>query len=182
VVPTNVLWANRSPRVTGVRVIAATGDVLTVSTTTFMHDRVVKSAVPAPERYFIDAEKADLFIELLRSHGIAYEILSAPMTLVVERSKQSRMEERFDEVYHRYAGRQVVEAERIKSITFASGTVMVDIGKLDTIDARRALMLLEPRQLFGLYQWPIFRDAVSAEGTLPVCCVRKSILNESVDE
>ena len=168
-IPTNVMWANQSPTVTDVRVIeTATGKVRTIPTTTLMHDRMVKSAVPMPLSYVVPVEHAELFSSLLKSHGIEFTRLDQPTSFEVQRVRLVKMENRYDEVYHRYDGRQITNPLPVNSFEFPAGSLVVKLDDLDMVTARRAAMILEPRQLFGLYQWSVYQDAVSSDEILPV--------------
>ncbi|MEM6854702.1 MAG: hypothetical protein AAF593_09865, partial [Planctomycetota bacterium] len=108
------------------------------------------------------------FAALLDAHNLAYATLDQPQTFGAEAVILERIEETYDAIYHRYAGRQVTAPLPASPTTFAAGSLLIDLQTLNPIDARRAALVLEPRQLFGLYQWPAFAEHLRADGTLPV--------------
>ena len=178
-VPTNVLWANISPRITDIRVIdQATGRTFTVSTPAFMHDRVVKSAVAAPAAYAIHADAASRFEALLEAHALDYSRLATPTFIRVEQVRLERVEDTYDAVYHRYAGRQITAVQSAAEIEYPAGSLVVSLPDLSPTDARRAALVLEPRQLFGLYQWPDFFVLTGSDGALPVARMISPTLSE----
>jgi len=168
-IPTNVFWGNTSARLSSIRVIELdSGGTLDLATTTLMQDRIVKAAVSVPEAYLIDVEAAAKFAELLEAHAISYTVIAEPASFSIERIRRLKIEDNFDEVYHRYEGRQVMVALPIEERLLPVGTLKVDLSTLAPIDSRRAIMLLEPRQLFGLYQWREFDDLIGKDGIAPV--------------
>ncbi|MEM7625463.1 MAG: M14 family zinc carboxypeptidase [Planctomycetota bacterium] len=168
-IPTNVLWANLKPRLTDLPVIErVTGRTLIVSTPTMMHDRVVKSAVPTPRGYVVHADAAPVFAELLDAHAVPYRRTVASDAFPVEAVDLERLEDAFDEVYSRYGGRQITRPRPVAVTVYPAGSLVIDAAQLTPVDSRRAALVLEPRQLYGLYQWPTFRSLIPPDGTLPV--------------
>jgi hypothetical protein len=165
-IPTNVFWANLGPRLTPLKLLDATdGRTIEVATANFMQDLVIKRSVPTPVGYAIDPAAAVTFRRLLERHAIPFSELAAPRSVVAEVCKLVRVEEEFDPIYARYGGRQIVERLAPAIARLASGTVLVT---LDGPDARRAVLLLEPCMLYGLFQHPEFRSFVGADGIVPV--------------
>ncbi|MEM6391503.1 MAG: M14 family zinc carboxypeptidase [Planctomycetota bacterium] len=168
-VATNAMWANTSLRFTPLRVVdAETGQARVLQTTAFAHDRVVKSAVATPAGYVIHADAAEPYTRVLDAHGLDYTTLDQPQQLHAERVELVRMEDTYDAVYHRYAGRQITRPLPAKATTFPAGSLVVRLDQLDTVDGRRAILLLEPRMLFGLYQWPEFQRLAQPGAPLPI--------------
>lgn len=168
-IPTNVMWANLKPTLTEVRVIeTATGQTLSIPTSTFMHDRVIKSAVPTALGYAIEAKSADAFETMLKAHGLWFERLRQDTAAIVETVRLLDLQQDSDAIHHRYAGRQLTSPDAPVERTLEKGTLLVTVSEQSPLDARRTAILLEPRQLYGLYQWPVFRDLVDLDGTLPV--------------
>jgi hypothetical protein len=130
-----------------------------------MHDRVVKRTVATPEAYVIDAGQAAPYAELLDRHGITYQRLDSPTELVVEGAVLERVEDEDDPLYERYGGRQIVSRRPVGRRVFEPGALLVPV---DQPLAVRVLQLLEPTQLYGLYQYPDFQETVAWDGTLPV--------------
>ncbi len=165
-IPTNYFWANVGGRLTEVSVIdVATGKATSVTTPNFMQDLVVKRSVPTPRAYVIEAPAAATFRAVMERHGIAFTTLEAPRTLLAERCRLLRVEDGVDEVYERYAGRQIVSREKAAPQEFASGSLLVT---LDQPAAVSAALLLEPSMLYGLYQYAEFQRLVAADRTVPV--------------
>lgn len=168
-IATNTMWANTSARATPLRVVdAETGQTRVLQTTSFAHNRVVKSAVVTPAGYVIHAEAAEAYARVLDAHGLAYTTLEQPKALHTERVELTRIEDTFDAVYHRYAGRQITRPLAAVGTSFPAGSLVVRLDELDSVDARRAILLLEPRMLFGLYQWPEFQRLAQPGATLPI--------------
>jgi hypothetical protein len=165
--PVNTFWGSAGGLKTDVaRVIEiATSRTLEIPTANFHRDRIVKAAVPAPAAYAVDAAAAPAFRELLSRHAIACEVLTAPLSLRAEKATLVRVEDKADPVYERYAGRAIVERAAPAPREFAAGTLLV---RLAGPDARRAALLLEPCQLYGLYPYPAYRKLVAPDGTMPV--------------
>lgn len=164
--PTNVLWGSAGPHVRPVNVIeSGSGRVFQVPTPNFMEDPMLKRSVAAPQAYAVSAPSATAFRALLARHALRFEELSAPRTVNAERCRLLRVEETEDDVYARYAGRQVVERLPPVSVELPAGSLLV---RLAQPDAARAATLLEPAMLYGLYQYPEYRKLAAPDGTLPV--------------
>ncbi len=168
--PVNVLWGNRGLQLASIAAVdRAGGATVTIPTANVMHDRIVKRAVPAPTAYAILPTAADTFAALLERHGLAFERLQAPRPAAVERCRLDRVEEDFDELSQRYGGRQIVSCDPRAQAILGAGTLLVPIHLWnESPDAARAAALLEPQQLYGLYQFETYRSAAAPDGTLPV--------------
>jgi hypothetical protein len=164
--PVNCFWGNVDGKITEIQVTdRATGAVRAIPTANFMPDLVVKGSVPAPQAYAIDAAAAGAFRPLLEAHGLRFETLAGPRTVRAEECTLVRMEDTFDEIYQRYEGRQIVRREPAGTRELPAGTLLVP---LEQPLARKAAILLEPCQLYGLYQYPGFRSLATPGGRLPV--------------
>jgi len=167
---TNFFWANLGGRMATVKVTEqATGNVLSIPTPNLMFDLVVKSNVPTPSAYAIDAAAAAPFLRVLQAQGLRHEVLAAPRRLRSEACRLVRFEEAEDPVYVRYENRQVVERAAPADREFPVGSVLVP---LDQPLARLAVVVLEPCMLYGIYADPAFRALAGPDGTLPVWRVR----------
>lgn len=165
-VPTNVLWGNRGARLARVPVVRlADGSVVEVPTPNLMHDLIVKHAVATPAAYWITAAGAPTYRALLERHGIPFEELAQPRTAVLAACTLDRVETGYDDLYQRYGGRQIVSCGEPVRRAMPAGTLRVPVAGFD---GRRAVPVLEPRRLYGLYQFDEFHATVSADGTLPV--------------
>lgn len=165
-IATNVFWANLGGRVSTVKVLeTATGRTLEVPTANAMHDLVVKGSVPTPRAYAIEAGAAALFIPVLEAQGLRWETLAAPRRAQVERVQFLRLEEPYDELYQRYQDRQIVARQPLADLDLPAGTLIVP---LDQELARRAIQLLDPCLLYGLYGYPGFRELAKPRTDLPV--------------
>lgn len=163
---TNTFWANTEVRVTHVPVIElATARTMWVASAGVMHDRVVKTAQPTPWAYAIELTAAQVFRRILESHGVTFESLSSARAVIASPCRLLRVEDEYDEVYHRYEGRQIVACSTPGRRSLPPGTLLVP---LDQNAARTAAALLEPTLLYGLYQYPAFRTLVNEDGVLPV--------------
>lgn len=172
-IPTNFFWGNVGQQIHNVKVIdQQTGQVQEIPMANFMEQRIVKRSVATPRGYAIDARQAALFEELLQHHDIGYEKLKSPMTLLAEASYLLRTEDEYDDVYNRYAGRQIVETKSAASHEFSDGTLLV---RLEGLDQLRAALLLEPNMMFGLYQFPEYANIVGEDGLLPVWRVQEIV-------
>ncbi len=165
-IATNVFWANLGGKVSTVKVLeTATGRVLQVPTANAMNDIVVKGSVPTPRAYVIEAAAAARFIPVLEAQGLHWETLSAPRRAKLERVKFLRLEEPYDDLYQRYKDRQIVERQAQADLDLPAGTLIVP---LDQDLARRAIQVLEPCLLYGLYGYPGFRESAMPGAFLPV--------------
>ena len=164
--PTNYLWVNPEMEVTRFPVIeTATGRTLEVPTANMMTWLVVKRAVSTPAGYAIVPAAAAEIGALLERHGIPFERLASARPARVEACTLIRVEDEFDELYGRYEGRQIVTRGAPADRDLPPGALWVPLtGEA----ALRAALVLEPAQLYGLYQYPRFRALVAWDGTLPV--------------
>ncbi len=164
--PTNYLWVNPEATVTEFPVLdQATGRTASVATANMMTTMAVKRTVPTPLGYAVPAAAAAPFRALLERHGIPFEELAAPRSFAAESCELLRVEDEFDEVYSRYEGRQIVRCGEAAAVDLAPGSLWVPlVGEA----AVRAALIVEPAAMYGLYQYPRFRELAGADGTLPV--------------
>ncbi|MCX7718220.1 MAG: DUF2817 domain-containing protein [Candidatus Sumerlaeaceae bacterium] len=173
VVPTNYFWARTTPGVEMIKVIeSATSAVIEVPAYNYMDTRVIKKSVPAASAYLVEVAAAAPIGDLLGRHGIAFEVTTTPLVVEVERVRLVRVEDKEDPVYERYANRVIVERLKPAQQAFAAGSLRVDLGALPPVERLRATLLLEPCQMYGLYQYPVFRATVGPDGLLPVARAR----------
>ncbi len=164
--PVNTFWGSTASRVRPIRVVdRATGDVLEVPTANLVTDRVFKRGVPTPSGYVVDFEAAAPYRELLERHALPFEVLDKARVMRVQRCVLDRIEEDFDPVHARYGGRQIVDCEPVAERTFAAGSLVVPLAGSSW---RTLAVLLEPNQLYGLYQYDAFRATLADDGTIPV--------------
>ncbi|HVO52482.1 MAG TPA: M14 family zinc carboxypeptidase [Thermoanaerobaculia bacterium] len=164
--PAHDLWVNPGPFVTEFPVVEiATGNVVKIATPNMMTEMAVKSSVPTPVGYAILPAAAETFRQLLEKHGIPFETLAAPRTVTAETATLVRVESDFDEVYSRYGGRQIVRRGESRVTELAAGSLFVPLAGEAAL---RAALVLEPAQLYGLYQYPRFRALAGKDGLLPV--------------
>ncbi|MBK7294503.1 MAG: succinylglutamate desuccinylase/aspartoacylase family protein [Holophagaceae bacterium] len=165
-IATNTFWANAGGKVSAVKVRElATGRTLEVPTAMAMTDLVVKGAVPTPRAYAIEPAAAARFLPVLEAQGLRWETLASPRRAKAERVRLLRIEEPYDELYQRYKDRQIVERQPQADVDLPAGTVLVP---LDQDLARRAIQVLEPCLLYGLYGYPGFRELAKPGADLPV--------------
>lgn len=164
--PTNYLWVNPRASVTEFPVVeASTGRVLKIPTANMMTEVAVKKTVPTPLGYAVIPAAAEAFRALLEKHGIPFETLPAARGVGVESATLLRVENEFDEVYSRYEGRQIVRLGEARTTELAVGSLFVP---LEGEAAVRAALVLEPAQLYGLYQYPRFKALAAGDGSLPI--------------
>jgi hypothetical protein len=165
-IATNTFWGNVGGKVSRVKVReVATGQVIEVPTANAMTDLVVKGSVPTPRAYVIAAAAAARFIPVLEAQGLRWETLRAPRRAQIERVKLVRMEEPYDELYQRYKDRHIVTRQPLADLDLPVGTLIVP---LDQELSRRAIQVLEPCLLYGLYGYPGFREWAKPGTDLPV--------------
>lgn len=170
--PSDALWVNPGGRVTEFPVVeVATGKVVTVPTANLMTEVAVKRSVPAPLGYVVDPKAAAEVGALLTRHGLPFETLAAPGKAATEAWKLLRVEEAFDDVYSRYGGRTIVARGETREAELPAGSLWVS---LEGEGALRAAILLEPSAMYGLWQYPVFRPLVGADGEIPVRRVLKA--------
>ena len=164
--PTNYLWVNPRMTVTEFPVVeAATGNLVRIPTANMMTEVAVKTTAPTPLGYAVEPRYAADFRTLLDRQGIPYETLTASRVVRAERCTLLRVEDRFDDVYSRYEGRQIVERRPPADVVLAPGSVWIPLAGDSAI---RAALLLEPMSLYGLYQYPRYRAMVGADAVVPV--------------
>jgi len=169
-IPRNLFWGKVEPTSTRVKVVeASSGRILEIPAGNLLTDLVVKSSIPTPRAYAIDARAAAIFKPLLDRHGLRFEVLQAPTKLRVEECRLIRVEEAYDEIYGRYGGRQIVTRKAAQERMLPTGTILVS---LDQPLARRAIQILEPCMLYGLFQYKEFRALVGSDQVLPLQRVR----------
>lgn len=165
-IATNVFWANLGGQTHTFPVRdLATGKRVDIPTANLMEDLVVKGSVPTPKAYAIQADAAARFLPVLQAQGIRHEVLTAPRSAQVEHVRFLRLEEPYDELYQRYKDRHIVSRQPQVTQLLPVGTVLVP---LDQALARRAIQVLEPCLLYGLYGYPGFRDLAQPGHDLPV--------------
>lgn len=163
---TNAFWANLGGRTSRAKVRElASGRTLEVPTAMAMTDLVVKGSVPTPRAYAIAPEAAARFRPVLEAQGLAFEVLAAPRRASAEAVRLIRLEEPYDDLYQRYKDRQLVARLPRAEVDLPVGTLLVP---LDQDLARRAIQVLEPCLLYGLYGYPGFRELAVPGGLLPV--------------
>ena len=122
----------------------------------------------APPHWYEDRtcleSPASSIIEISVQHG-PFEILGEPTTVDAERCVLEALEDEYDDLYHRYGGRQRVRCSAAAAVPFPAGTLRVPVAGNDGI---RAAVVLEPKMLYGLYQFAVFGATVAADGSLPV--------------
>ena len=164
--PSDAIWVNLRGTVTDFPVVeVATGKVLKIPTANLMTDVAVKRSVPTPLGYAVDPKAAGDIGALLTRHGIPFETLAAARTVGTEAWTLLRVEDEFDDVYGRYGGRTIVKRGDVRETELAAGSLYVP---LEGEAAMRAAILLEPSAMYGLWQYPVFRALVAADGRIPV--------------
>ena len=164
--PAHYLWVNPGPTVTEFPVVEiATSRVVKIPTPNMMTEMAVKSSVPTPLGYAVVPSAAATFRSLLEKHGIPFETVAAPRSVTAEAATLLRVEDDFDEVYSRYGGRQIVRRGEARATELAPGSLFVPLAGEAAV---RAALVLEPAQLYGLYQSPRFKVLAGKDGLLPV--------------
>lgn len=164
--PTNYFWGRVDKSIEQILVIdKASHKEILIDAPNFMTDLIIKKRVAIPEAYLVGESHAEIFKTLLSKHGIAYTLIAEPIELLVEFCQLDSLETEFDDRYHRYAGRALVTLKEPKNILAAAGSLIIP---LEPINAKRVLALLEPQQMYGLYQYPTYGKLVDDERVLPV--------------
>ena len=159
-------WANLGGKTSFVKVRElATGKTLEIPTAMAMTDLVVKGSVPTPRAYAIAPAAAAHFLPVLEAQGLRFETLAAPRRVKNEAVRLLRVEAPYDELYQRYKDRQIVQRLPKTEAELPAGTLIVP---LDQDLARRAIQVLEPCLLYGLYGYPGFRELAVPGAVLPV--------------
>lgn len=165
-VPVNALWGNVGPQISTVPVVLRSdGEVVEIATANRMHDRMVKHSVATPKAYWIEAAHAAPYRKLLDRHEIPFEEIGSSRRVAVSACALVRVEEDYDATYHRYGGRQIVTCDAPSVRSMAAGSLRVAVAGFD---GRRAVPVLDPRRLYGLYQFEEFLATVADDGQLPV--------------
>lgn len=164
-IPTNTFWVNGTGEPQAIKVIErSSGRTVEIPSALVLTQMAIKRFVPTPVGYVVEARAAAPFKALLDRHGLRYEVLAEAKTLRAEGCRLLRVEEAQDALYERYAGRQIIERDAAKSQSFPAGSLRISLSQED---ARRAIQVLEPCQLYGLFQYPEFR-ALAGATPLPI--------------
>jgi hypothetical protein len=164
--PINSFWGNVGQVITPVKVIEkGSNRTLQIETANFMHARIVKKSVSTPQSYAVPAVFADSYSRLLHRHAIPYLELDEARNFTVEPCYLQSVSEEYDDVYNRYSGLQIVTKKEPQTVELGAGSLLVP---LNGPAALRAALLLEPTQLYGLYQFDQFRELVDDDGRMPV--------------
>jgi len=170
VVPVNVLWGNVERRPAPVPVVErSSGRVVMAPAPNLMHDRVVKRSVETPAAYVVEADAAVAYRALLDRHAIPYEVVEVSVDVALAHCALERLESDYDPVYERYGGRQIVRCEAPVVEAVEPGSLRVPVTDRD---GRRTAAVLDPRMLYGLYQFEDYRATVASDGRLPVALER----------
>ncbi len=126
---TTTFWANTAVRVTHVPVIElATARTIWVASAGVMHDRVVKTAQPTPWGYAVELTAAQAFRPVLESHGVTFDSPSSARAAIASPCRLLRVEDEYDEVYHRYEGCPIVTCSTPGRRSLPPGTLLVPHG------------------------------------------------------
>lgn len=191
-VPVNFLWTSTPDSFHTYKVLdQETKQTIVMEDPNRMDTLAVKKKVSVPNQYIITGSYIDRYAELLSKHGIHYEKLSQPKAvpsdMKIESAKLLRIEDEYDEVYERYAGRQIVEAMDSDLTEIPAGSLVIQPGDLngmtieqyagktsafptradEVIKTLHDSTIVEPQMIFGLYQWQDWRDTIEGE-VLPV--------------
>lgn len=179
-IPTNFFWARTGDAggLTWPVIDLAARETVYVDSPNRMTERVIKSFGLMANGYAVPGDRPEAverYRDLLDAHGIAYRELTEPEAHRIQRVRLLRVEEDYDAVYHRYGGRQITRVLEAEPAELSAGSLVVDLiaiadgdGAHGNIDARRAIAHLEPLMLFGLYQWPAFRELVDDGEVMPI--------------
>jgi hypothetical protein len=163
---TNTFWGNVNGVSASIRVVdRRTGQPVEVPTAALMTDLVVKGSVPTPLAYAVAPAAAASFAALLRAHGVQFEILREAQPVSAERVTLLRIETDFDEVYQRYEGRHITRRAARAAHTLPAGSLLVPLAQAQAI---RAVQLLEPESMHGMYVYPGFAPLARPGEDLPV--------------
>jgi len=170
--PTNYFWARLDESVKHLPVIdATTKETKWIAAPNFMTDLVIKKRVAVPVSYLVASEHAAAFQELLSRHAIPYIILDKTTDLTVEPCLLDTVEMEFDELYHRYGGRVLAKPNSARNVRAAKGSLIIPV---EPIHGKRVLALLDPLQMYGLYQYPSYQILIDDQQVLPVSRVLKA--------
>ncbi|MBC8193903.1 MAG: hypothetical protein H8E18_16065 [FCB group bacterium] len=170
--PTNYFWARLDESVKRLPVIdGATKEAKLIAAPNFMTDLVIKKRVAVPKSYLVACEHAAVFEELLSRHAIPFIVLDKETDLTIEQCLLDTVELEFDELYHRYGGRVLASRKSPQRVQVAAGSLIIPV---ESINAKRIIALLDPLQIYGLYQYPTYGKLVDEERVLPVSRVLKA--------
>lgn len=185
-IPTNFFWAEHfdeaGEQVTPTLPVLVKSDdaakrtVVQQAAPNFKAQRVVKRRVPTPAGYVIvnDSPIASsssstssalytTFASLLQRHHLPYQTFNGDHQAKLQPIQLVNIEDGYDTVYHRYSGRQITEPLPVKTMVLPVNALVVDFEKLSPMDVRRAIAVLEPQLMFGLYQWPNYQELITQD-------------------
>lgn len=165
-VPNNYFWAKSSESTISIPVVdAKTQKTVQIPAPNFMPDLVIKRSVSRPDAYLIPVEHAAIFSELLNRHAIPFQVLEAATNFNVQYCQLDTVEMEFDDLYNRYGGRVISTLKETEKHSAQAGSIIVAV---DQQNGLRVLALLEPTQMFGLYQYPTYKVLAGDDRRLPV--------------
>jgi hypothetical protein len=121
--------------------------------------------VSTPLAYAIAPAAAPPFEAVLRAHGVQFQVLQQAQEVSAERVTLLRIETDFDEVYQRYEGRHITRRAARAPHTLPAGSLLVPLAQAQAI---RAIQLLEPESMHGMYVYPGFASFARPGEALPV--------------
>ncbi|MFX1253556.1 MAG: M14 family zinc carboxypeptidase [Promethearchaeota archaeon] len=166
-IPTNYFWGSAETKEHIVKMAEKeTGTIKEIKTPNFFTERIIKKTIPTPMGYVIPPEYSSPFKNLFEKHEISYKTLKSTETMAVQPARLIRVENNFDSTYNRYKGRQIVKTEPLQQKEFPEDSVYIHLT--NTIESRRAIVLLEPNLLYGLYRYDEFYDLTKKHNQIPV--------------
>ncbi len=168
-IATDVFWASdgvqTEPNLLSVHDIHRR-ETVRIPASNYHQTRVVKRYSTTPAGYAIIDGPA--IRTLLNRHGLPYQTIRRDMldNRSIENFEFVRLESDYDTIYHRYGGRLIT---RLKTPAERPNQpwLLVDLKHLTAVQARQAILLLEPTMLYGIYQWPQYRGLITGR-QLPV--------------
>lgn len=168
---TNAFWSGDRSVIDYPVINRSTGEAETVPAYNTAYTLTIKRKVPTPAGYAVLPPQAERYAGLLEKHAVPFTRIERPQSVSGQTATLVRIEEAFDPIYERYGGRQIVSVEAAETLELPEGSIRVDLATLqrsDVMAARRAIKVLEPQQLYGLYQWPAWRATIGEDGRIPV--------------
>lgn len=166
--PTNFFWAREATALQPDRypvVNAQSGELMQLPSPNLMRELITKHNEATPAAYAVMPEAAERFSSLLEAYAVPFTRLEEPEQRNAQEAVLVALEEDFDDLYKRYDGRQMVDLQEPAMTELPTGALVVPVRGLE---GRRAAVLLEPKMLYGLFQFPEFGEFAKEGAPLPV--------------
>ncbi len=167
--PVNFFWGSTGDQIQQVpAIITATGERVENNAPNLMTERIIKERVVTPLGYAIPVSESAIYQEWAKHNGITFDIRPASeLPGDLEFSRLEGVEQKRDKIYNREGKRQIVIFDHIES-PLGQDTTNYIYFHLKGPQSLRSAMMMEPRNLYGLFSSKPLRKTIPDSGILPI--------------